>query len=659
MKKALSVFLMTAMAFGAFAQDAEPVADVNIAEFSGNAAVQWGVDLDSGTTGFQNSYEVNLKLNLLNNGIKSTTGDGVWGELVLKTEEDTFIGWENGDDSPEVGDEYFNANTGLMGGGRNFGLKVYVDVAKIHIGPAYIGIKRGDTQTGELKMDAAIRSADDDQSKWLSDVGPADYSEGIVAGYDSDMFKIDLDLRSKPTTKSAKRVVAYVLDKDGNLKAPGTTLAEDDVIHYFDGSTYTATKDDVGKSAERLTQIELGGATPNDYYYTDNYAAALEAELKGDGIGVEGLSVKAGASYNFAKNSFNGPVQHNEEKGTSTAKDPNGYIAFGNFGVNIPEIGEVLDMIKVTPEHTVGYSASVAYKLGLNDTFFIRPQIGFTGETGFYNDYEVSPFQGVNVTGSYNKTKMAMAAGLLFGWGEIGMDQDAGVYYLDDDMAKKVSPGVGVVAYIPFATKTNLEYKATIMGNTTVLEGTEKLTKYEEFIRIMPSFYSGEIIPGLTAAAYADIAVTKLAADDIKLDGKTSTTIDYKFKDAKVPMAFALGAQYAIPVGEMTITPKAGIRFANAAYVAYDIKEKDDPVFGKMGDQELLTGQAALDDKDGIKYDGNFMNVKVGVDVAGLVDNTTLSVIWATNNILNNTDYPDNTVGPKLGTLNFKAKIAL
>ena len=47
MKKALSVFLMTALAFGAFAQDAEPVADVNIAEFSGNAVVQWGVDAGS------------------------------------------------------------------------------------------------------------------------------------------------------------------------------------------------------------------------------------------------------------------------------------------------------------------------------------------------------------------------------------------------------------------------------------------------------------------------------------------------------------------------------------------------------------------------------------------------------------------------------------
>ena len=595
---------MTAMAFGAFAQDAEPVADVNIAEFSGNAAVQWGVDLDSGTTGFQNSYEVNLKLNLLNNGIKSTTGDGVWGELVLKTEEDTFIGWENGDDSPEVGDEYFNANTGLMGDGRNFGLKVYVDVAKIHIGPAYIGIKRGDTQTGELKMDAAIRSADDDQSKWLSDVGPADYSEGIVAGYDSDMFKIDLDLRSKPTTKTAERVVAYVLNKDGKVKGLPTTLAKDDVIHYFDGSTYTATKDDEGKVVTPGQQSELGGATPNDYYYTDNYAAALEGEFKG----VENLSIKAGASYNFAKN-----YQAKKADKDKTA------------------IGD--------PEHILGYSASAGYKLGLNDTFYIRPQVGFAGSTGFTTTEIGDKERKVSTT------SMEMAFGLLFGWGEIGEDKNAGVYYLDDNMAKKVSPGVGVVAHIPFVTIS----KSTFDGNTT------KTKKYGNIAaRIMPSFYSGEIVPGLTAAAYADIVIPKTGED--KAEDKLVT--DYDKEDRATAMAFTFGAKYAIEAGEVTITPQAGVRFANAAYVAYGIEEKDDAVFGKMGDQEELTGEAKANDKDGIKYDGNFMNLKLGVDVAGLIDNTTLSVIWATDNILN--ELSDNAGNiNKLGTLNFKAKIAL
>ena len=52
--------------------------------------------------------------------------------------------------------------------------------------------------------------------------------------------------------------------------------------------------------------------------------------------------------------------------------------------------------------------------------------MGFTGETEFYKDEDAKYSR--TVTGN-----LAIAAGLLFGWGEIGMDQDAGVYYLDDD----------------------------------------------------------------------------------------------------------------------------------------------------------------------------------------------------------------------------------
>ena len=532
MKKALSVFLMIAVAFGAFAD--EPVADVNVAEFSGNAAVQWGVDLDSGTTGFQNSYEVNLKLNLLKGGSKSTTGDGVWGELVLKADGDP-IQWQNKDQ----GDTAFAANKGME---ESMKYKVFVDVAKIHIGPVYIGIKSGDTQTGKLKMDAAIRSADDDQAKWVDNVGPKDYTQGIVAGYDSDMFKVDLDLRSKLGEK--------------------------------------------------------------DYQYTDNYAAALEGEFKG----VENLSIKAGASYNFAKN-FQ-PARAPKDK---TAK---------------------------APQHTLGYSASAGYKLGLNDTFYIRPQVGFAGSTGFTTT-EIGDKERKDST-----TSMEMAFGLLFGWGEIGEDKNAGVYYLDDNMAKKVSPGVGVVAHIPFVTTS----KSTFDGNTSKTKTYGNIAA-----RIMPSFYSGEIVPGLTAAAYADIVIPKTGEG--KTEDKLTTTYDAG-KDKATAMAFTFGAKYAIEAGEVTITPQAGVRFANAAYVTYGIEEKDDAVFGKMGDQKLLTGEAKANDKDGIKYDGNFMNLKLGVDVAGLIDNTTLSVIWATDNILNELSDNDANIN-KLGTLNFKAKIAL
>lgn len=588
MKKALSVFLMAAMAFGAFAD--EPVADVNVAEFSGNAAVTWGVDLDSGTTGFKNSTEVNLKLNLLKGGSKSTTGDGVWGELVLKADGDP-LQWQQKDFS----DDAFSANKGMT---SSLNYKVYVDTAKIHLGPAYIGLKTGDTQTGALKMDGAIRSADSDNATALAGVGPKDYSQGIVAGYDSDMFKLDLDLRSKPTTKAAaQRVIAYVLNKDGGV-ANGAPLQEGDVIHYYDGSTYTVTADDASKNVTVYVgqQSDLGGATPNDYYYTDNYAFAFEGEFKG----VENLSVKAGVSYNFAKNYQSGKK--------TTAKTGNGDV-----------------------KHTLGYSASVGYKLALDDTFFVRPQLGFAGATEF-GTFTLQSMTGTNAEG--NKTSMAMAAGLLFGWGEIGQDKNAGVYFLNKDDAKKVTPGIALVAEIPLPS--------IISGEALGKKGKETTTG-NTLAWLQPSLYTGELIPGLTAAAYADIQIAQ--------KGKTKMTVDGNTLEGETPkpdaaMAFAFGVKYDLNVEEVTITPQFGLRFVNEEYKVANANRKK-TVFDSTN---YALGES--------KGDDDYMNVKLGVDVAGLVDNTTFSVVWTSENLNNTTDNA-NTNDPKLGTLDFTAKIAL
>ena len=518
MKKALSVFLMAAMAFGAFAD--EPVADVNVAEFSGNAKVEWGVDLDSGTTGFQNSTDVTLKLNLLNGGSKSTTGDGVWGELVIKTDGDTFVGWNNTTKDNE-------ANKGM---GKDLKLGVKVDTAKIHFGPAYVGITSGDTQTGKLKMDGAIRSADSDNATTLGAVGPADYTQGIVAGYDSDMFKVEADLRSKLSGK---------------------------------------------------------------YQYTDDYAFALEGTFKG----VENLAVTAGVSYDFAKN-----YQPNKESTEKTTKNS-------------------------AKRHTLGYSASAGYKLALNDTFFVRPQLGFAGTTEFGTQTIMSTkFEG-------NSTTMDMAAGVLFGWGDIGQDKNAGVYFLDKDDAKKVTPGVALVAEIPLPTTKSGEDNGGKKGKQTTTKTT--------LAWIQPSLYTGEIIPGLTAAAYADIQIAQKGKTKTTYDG-TTETVTTKKPDAA--MAFAFGVKYALNVEEMTITPQFGLRFVNEEY-AKDNRKKT--VFDSTN---YDLGQS--------KGDDDYLNVKLGVDVAGLVDNTTFSVVWTSAN-LNNTTDAANKNDPKFGTLNFGAKIAL
>ena len=592
MKKALSVFLMAAMAFGAFAD--EPVADVNVAEFSGNAAVTWGVDLDSGTTGFKNSTEVNLKLNLLKGGSKSTTGDGVWGELVLKADGDP-LQWQQKDFS----DDAFAANKGMT---SSLNYKVYVDTAKIHLGPAYIGLKTGDTQTGALKMDGAIRSADSDNATTLAGVGPKDYSQGIVAGYDSDMFKLDLDLRSKPDT-SKKTVNELVFITKVEDKNSDNNLSVGDIVTFSNGKTFTVPagyQNNIGTPiADLVDKPMVFGFSADDttYYYTDNYAFALEGEFKG----VENLSVKAGVSYNFAKN-----YQPNK---TTTVKTGNGDV-----------------------KHTLGYSASVGYKLALNDTFFVRPQLGFAGATEF-GTFPVQSMPTYNAEG--NKTSMAMAAGLLFGWGEIGQDKNAGVYFLNKDDAKKVTPGVALVAEIPLPSILSGE-----VGDTKGKETTTGTT----LAWIQPSLYTGELIPGLTAAAYADIQITQKGKTKATLDGTTETTETAK-PDAA--MAFAFGVKYALNVEELTITPQFGLRFVNEEYNKINASDRKKTVFDKTN---YALGES--------KGNDDYMNVKLGVDVAGLVDNTTFSVVWTSEN-LNNTTDKANTNDPKLGTLDFTAKIAL
>ena len=581
MKKALSVFLMAAMAFGAFAD--EPVADVKVAEFSGNAAVTWGVDLDSGTTGFQNSTDVTLKLNLLNGGSKSTTGDGVWGELVIKTDGDTFVGWNNTAKTA-------SANKGMTGA-LNLGVKV--DTAKIHFGPAYVGITSGDTQTGKLKMDGAIRSADSDNATTLPAVGPADYSEGIVVGYNHDMFKLDLDLRSKPNKVDAVAAtgfvtVAYVLDPNGD--PVGGAPTDGDTIILSDGTEIKVTTETEEKYADYqegyIVTRKTAGTAASTYYYTDNYAFALEGEFKG----VENLNVKAGVSYNFTKK-----YQANSATTEKT---------------------------EMTPQHTLGYSASAGYKLALDDTFFVRPQLGFAGSTEFNksDDTEVSD------------TTMNMAVGVLFGWGDIGQDKNAGVYFLDKDDAKKVTPGVALVADIPLPSTMSVKSNGT-KGKVTTTDTT--------FAWIQPSLYTGEIIPGLTAAAYADIQIVQEGKIKATSDGNTNESPIAK-PDAAA-MAFAFGVKYALNVEELTITPQFGLRFVNDEYVA---AKRKNTVFDSTN---YKLGESSNDD---------YLNVNLGVDVAGLVDNTTFSVLWASGNLNNKNDVA-NKNDPKLGTLNFKAKIAL
>ncbi|MBQ4237009.1 MAG: autotransporter, partial [Treponema sp.] len=164
----------------------EPVADLNVAEVSGNATVTWGADLDNSfASGFKNEGEATLKVNFANKGSKSTEGDGVWGELGVEVTQNVGFKSHTGS-TDESGIGYWDGDNGG---------KIKVSAAKLHFGPVYVGITKGDTQVGDYKVTNAIMSADNgDNAIQIGGVGPADVSQGIVAGYGDDNFGIDVDL---------------------------------------------------------------------------------------------------------------------------------------------------------------------------------------------------------------------------------------------------------------------------------------------------------------------------------------------------------------------------------------------------------------------------------------------------------------------------------
>ena len=199
MKKIVAMGAAVALAASMFA--AEPAANASVVSFTGNASVEWGVDLDSKKTGFDNGTWTEIKTKLFDAGNKSTSGSGdVWAELVIKGDDEDscgFYGWQDGS----------------WKGGKN----AEIDVAKFHFGDFYIGIKSGDTQVGELDLNTALRSTGfwANNGRWLAAVG-TNYTKGIVAGYANGNLEVNVDFRSDAHYTNNYAMAAEVALKDSN-----------------------------------------------------------------------------------------------------------------------------------------------------------------------------------------------------------------------------------------------------------------------------------------------------------------------------------------------------------------------------------------------------------------------------------------------------------
>ena len=82
MKKIVGIIAALALAGSVFA--GEPSVSPVIAEFKGDAALEWIANLDNETIGMKNSSSANFKVTFISEGTKATTGEGLWGELEIK-----------------------------------------------------------------------------------------------------------------------------------------------------------------------------------------------------------------------------------------------------------------------------------------------------------------------------------------------------------------------------------------------------------------------------------------------------------------------------------------------------------------------------------------------------------------------------------------------
>jgi hypothetical protein len=334
MKKALVVLLALALVGGAFAD--APVANLDVAEFTGSATVTWGVDLDTEKTGFKNETDASFKVNIADGGEAATSSDNaVWGEIVVKTDG-------------------LSIEQGKIENGT-----ASIDKAVLHLGPAYLGILADNTKIGAFDAPEAVR-----QQHSVGDVGP-NRVPGVVLGADFGVVSVDVDFRN----------AGFNLDDDGNIVAndPDADLADQTFDgpdgQYFD---HYAIRAKVGINVVENLDLNVGFAYAFDE--EDSYSVvAGDISQKGFGANVayklaigDEFYLKPGVGYT-----------------NKLVTDDKGQLAFGVlFGFDKGDTGD--DEIGLpyfgsadTDKGTSGVSVST--KLNLNDD-----PMGIPLAVGFY-----------------------------------------------------------------------------------------------------------------------------------------------------------------------------------------------------------------------------------------------------------------------------------
>lgn len=495
MKKILAFFLVFALVGAVFAD--EPSAEAKVAEFTGDAAVTFGVNLDNYGTGFKNEVGGKIKLNLLKGGDKSTTGDGVWGELKITVKD--FNVQAKADKPVE-----------LLKKSDDDDIKVEIDTAKIHIGPAYVGIKSGDfNYGGGFWYPNALNYKDDNDKDFnRNPAAKLEYNQGLVLGYEQkDLFKVEASVRTKKDTgKKLDKVEGVILPKDTEIKkgeyfktseGAHDNVDTDDVFADAALTDPIPGKTDVKKLKNTKTVFKRVMKDGDTDYWTNKYAFGIYGEV----TPITGLKVGVGTAYALGKVTTDTPLY----KATIQDKDNRGDINF---------------------------FTGAEYKLPLGEKYVVQPVVTYT----LYADAQWNKTDEKLFYPEQLKTNM-LNAGVRFGWGEekksnsllydfFGKNTLVYDTNKDDKGDKKLLPGVSLFASFDLR-KDAMKAK----------------------IPLMLTFYSGEFVKNLNVAALTYVN----AAEDA---WKT-------VKEKEYDLQIGLAASYDVKLNDITIVPAAALLWEN------------------------------------------------------------------------------------------------
>lgn len=515
MKKALVFFITLAMIGSVFA--AEPAAEVKVAEFKGNASVMFGADLNTGGTGFKNETSGSLKFNLMNGGDRSTTGDGVWGELKLTIDALQIRAKHN---------KNFAINE-KKGNDAEDDIRVEIDTAKIHFGPMYMGIQSGDFDYGgDFWYPNALNYKDSKDELTRKPAAELGYDQGLVFGYEKEgLFKVEAAMRSQ---KDTSKKLDYV--KTEFSGASGYKVKEDDgvwtnAVDAFKGDktagTYVAKDGTVAADTLYYVRVMKDDKTN---YWTNKYALGAYGEV----TPIKDLRVGVGAGY--ALGDLGQPAKAVQDK------DNKGDITF---------------------------FAGADYRYNLNEDFFIQPSVTYT----MYADWVWNAGKEKGEYAKNLKTNM-LNTGVRFGFAK--STSSTGNSLLYSFFGQKS---------LAYETSTNDKGDDTLLPGVSLFASFDLTDKaMETQLPIMLTAYSGEIVKGLKAYALVKANVAKDASEVTKQKDNPATNkwaqgLDRKMYDKMIAakgLQVGLAASYDVALGDMTIVPAAGALWTHGSLKGKD-----------------------------------------------------------------------------------------